>query len=69
MDISFRYHKKINICNLVRGDFPENASQFLIFLRRRIRAVQLLPDSQIVGAQQEVQDALHRSETALRPDA
>ena len=29
----------------------------------------LLPDSQIVGTQQEVQDALHRSEAALRPDA
>ena len=43
-----------------RGDFSENASQFLILLRRRIRTAQLLPDSQIVGAQQEVQDALHR---------
>ena len=52
-----------------RGDFSENASQFLILLRRRIRAVQLLPDSEIVGAQQEVQDALHRSEATLRPDA
>lgn len=31
-----------------RGDFSENASQFLILLRRRIRTAQLLPDSQIV---------------------
>ena len=52
-----------------RGDFSENASQFLILLRRRIRTVQLLPDSQIVGTQQEIQDALHRREAAVWPDA
>ena len=63
--MSIFYFKK----SAYRGDFSENASQFLILLRRRIRTAQLLPDSQIVGAQQEVQDALHRSEAALRPDA
>ena len=51
------------------GNFHANASQFLMLLQRRIRTVQLLPDSQIVGAQQEVQDALHRRKAAVRHDA